>query len=84
MFEIMLFQVLWPAQRVTGTDRIKISVKNQKNVQLLLELLEKWSPYKVRRNGFHFFYLIILLKLFSSGKIEKDGFWDYSTNFKHQ
>ena len=38
--------ILWPAQRVTGRDRIKFAVKKQKKKQkkngsLLLELLEK-------------------------------------------
>ena len=44
VFEILLFEgrsVLRPAQRVTGSERVKISVKNQKNVRFSLELLEK-------------------------------------------
>ena len=38
-FEILLFEIrslLRPAQRVTGSRRVKISVKNQKIVRLLL------------------------------------------------
>ena len=44
VFEILLFEgrsVLGPAQRVPGSERVKFSVKIQKNIQLLLELLEK-------------------------------------------
>ena len=44
VFEILLFEgrlVLGPAQQVPGSERVKFSVKNQKNVRLLLELLEE-------------------------------------------
>ena len=44
-FEILLFEsrlVLGPAQLGTGSKSVKLSVKNQRNVQLLLKLVEKW------------------------------------------
>ena len=45
VFEIELFEgksVLGPTQRVPGSKRVKFSMKQQqKNVWLLLELLEK-------------------------------------------
>ena len=43
-FEILLFEgrsVVSPAQRVTWSERVKVSVKNQKNIWILLKLLEK-------------------------------------------
>ena len=52
VFEILLFErrlVLCSTQRVTGSKRIKILVKNQKSVQRLLEMLEKILSYKLRR-----------------------------------
>ena len=36
-------------QSVTWSERVKISVKNQKNAWLLLKLLGKWLSYKLRR-----------------------------------
>ena len=87
-FEILLFEarsIPWPAQLVTGSRRVKISVKNQRNVRLLLELLEKSLPYRLRRFWMVFIFLIYF-NPFSSRKIEKHNFWDSSnsTNFKHQ
>ena len=44
VFEMLLFEtrsLLSPAQRDTGSKMVKFSVKNQKNVRLLLKLLEK-------------------------------------------
>lgn len=38
VFEILLFEgrlVLLPAQRSTGTERVKIQVKNQKNIRII-------------------------------------------------
>ena len=52
VFEILLFEgrsVLRLAQQVSGSERVKFSVENQKNVRLLLELLDKWLSYKLRR-----------------------------------
>ena len=87
-FEILLFEarsIPWPAQLVTGSRRVKISVKNQRNVRLLLELLEKSLPYRLRRFWMVFIFLIYF-NPFSPRKIEKHNFWDSSnsTNFKHQ
>ena len=51
-FEILQFKdrlVLWPAQQIIGSEKIKFLVKDQNNVRLLLELLEKWLSYKRRR-----------------------------------
>ena len=77
--------VLWPAKRVTGTESIIFSVKNQENAWLLLESLEKWLSYKLRR-FLMFLIFFILFNPFSLGKTEKLDFWDSnnSTNFKHQ
>ena len=43
IFEILLFgsrSLLGAAQRVPGSERVKLLVKNQKNARLLLELLK--------------------------------------------
>ena len=45
VFEVLLFEgrlVLGPAQRDTGSESVKLLVKNQRNIQLLLKLVEKW------------------------------------------
>ena len=52
VFEILLSEgrsVISPAQRGTGSESVKVSVKKQKNIQNLLKLLEKWLNYKLRR-----------------------------------
>ena len=52
VFEILLSEgrsVLSPAQRGTGNERAKVSLKNQKNIRTLLTLPEKWLTYKLRR-----------------------------------
>ena len=44
VFEILLFEgksVLSPAQRETGSEGVKASVKNEKNIWDFLEMLEK-------------------------------------------
>ena len=44
VFEILLFKrtlVLSPAQSVRGSERVKVSVKSQKNIRILWKLLEK-------------------------------------------
>ena len=44
VFEILLFQgrlVLSPTQQGTGSVRVKVSVKNQTHIRILLKLLEK-------------------------------------------
>ena len=43
VFEIFLFEgkSVSPAQRETGSEGVKVSVKNQKNIWNLLEMLEK-------------------------------------------
>ena len=44
VFEILLFEgqsVLSPAQREAGSEGVKVSVKNPKNIWNLLEMLEK-------------------------------------------
>ena len=44
VFEILLFEgrsVLSRSQRGTGSERVKISMKMQKTIRLLLKLLEK-------------------------------------------
>ena len=92
VFEMLLFEsrsILWPAQQVTGKERVKFPVtKNKKNAWLLLELLEKWLHYKLRRFEWFLFFIfyLILCNSFGTGKIEKLDFLDSSnsTNFKHQ
>ena len=44
VFELLLFEnrsVLSPAQRGTGSERVKVPVKNKANVLMLLKLLGK-------------------------------------------
>ena len=44
VFEILLFvsrTVLSPAQRGTGSERVKVLAKSQKNIPILIKLLEK-------------------------------------------
>ena len=48
--------VLQTTQRGTGNERVKVSVKNQKNDRNLLILLETWMNYKLR--GFWMFLKI--------------------------
>ena len=60
-FEILLFvgrTVLSPSQQGTVCERVKVSVKNQKNIRILLKLLDKWLAYKLRRfwEVFNFFW----------------------------
>ena len=89
VFGILLFEgrpVLAPAQWGTGSEKVKFSVKNQKNIRLFLKLLGKWLTYKLRRFQMVFNYFLILFNSFGTRKIEKLDFWDSnnSTNFKHQ
>ena len=92
VFEMLLFEsrsILWPAQQVTGKERVKFPVKKtKKNAWLLLELLEKWLHYKHRRFEWFLFFIFYLrlCNSFGTGKIEKLDFLDSSnsTNFKHQ
>ena len=44
IFEILLLEsrtVLSPTQRSTGSERVKVSVKNQKNFWVMLKLLKR-------------------------------------------
>ena len=77
VFEILLFEcrsVLWPAQWGAESESVKISVKKQKNVGLLLKLLEKWLTYKISRFWMAFvlfiylFIFLVLFNPFSTGK----------------
>ena len=64
VFEILLLEarlVLEPAQRVTGTERVNISVKTKINVPLLLEMFLVFSSIIIEvirpvLNFFFFFY----------------------------
>ena len=49
--------LLWPSQGSTATERVKILVKNPKNIVNLLKFLEKWLNYKLTKvwNVFKFF-----------------------------
>ena len=88
VFEILLSQgrsVLWPAQQVIGSKRVKVSVKNQKNIRNLLKLLEQWLIYKLW--GFWMvFNFMIFFNPFSPGRFEKFDLWDANNcaNFKHK
>ena len=64
VFEVLLFEgrlVLAPTQWGTESKRVKFSVKNQKNIRLLLKLLKKLLTYKLRTfqmvSNFFFFCL---------------------------
>ena len=68
VLEILLSErrsVLQTTQRGTGNERVKVSVKNQKNNGNLLILLEKWMTYKLR--GFwmflNFFWFCLILSV---------------------
>ena len=90
--EILLFQsrlVLWFEQWVTGRERVKLSVKNQRKVRLLLKLVKKWLSCRLRMFSMvflFFFFFLILLNPFSPGIIEKIDICDFNncTNFKHK
>ena len=49
ILDIIRKLIKYSIQPGTGSKGVKISVKNQKNVRLLLELLEKWLSYRLRR-----------------------------------
>ena len=54
VLDILLLQgrsVLGPAQCIAESERVIFLVKNQKDVRLLLEVLEKRFSYKPRRFG---------------------------------
>ena len=58
--EILMYEgrsVLTPAQRGTRNERVKVSVKKQKNILNLLKLPEKYLTYKLKRFSmvFNFF-----------------------------
>ena len=67
IFEKFLLEyrlVLPPAKLDTGKERIKFSKKNQKNIQILLKILEKWSTYKFRRFWMVVNIIIIIIIIF--------------------
>ena len=77
MFTLTVFQILLlegrlvfaPAQRDTGSERVKFSVKKkQENVQLLSKLLAKWLTYKLKFRSHPPPTLLILFNPFSTGK----------------
>ena len=62
-FEISLFKgrlILTPSQQGAGSKRVKFFVKKQKKLWSLLQLLEKWLTYKLRR------FRIVLIFLISN------------------
>ena len=68
IFEILLSAVslvLSPTQRGTGSERVTVLVKNQKNIRNLFKLLEKWLTYKLRRFWvvFKFFWFCLTLSV---------------------
>ena len=87
--EILLSEgrlVLSTIQLGTGSERVKVSVKNQNNIRSLLKLLGKWLTYKLRRVLNGFFYFWFCLTVLVPEKLKKLDFWEASnsTNFKHQ
>ena len=68
IFEILLSAVslvLSPTQWGTGSERVTVLVKNQKNIRNLFKLLEKWLTYKLRRFWvvFKFFWFCLTLSV---------------------
>ena len=62
-FEISLFKgslMLTPSQQGAGSKRVTFLLKNQKQLWPLLQLLEKWLTYKLRR------FRIVLIFLISN------------------
>ena len=53
--------VLRLSQRGIGSKRVKVSVRNLKNIGNLLKLLEKWLTYKLRRFWMIFNFFLICL-----------------------
>ena len=52
VFKILLSKVtlvLWSTQQSTGSESVKVSVKNQNEIGNLFQLLEKWLTYKIMR-----------------------------------
>ena len=78
--------VLWLAQWSKRSERFKVSIKNQKNIVNLWELLKKWLIYKLMRFWIVFRFFLILFNPFNTEKIEKLDLWDANkyTNHKYQ
>ena len=84
MFTFTVFEILLSenrlglslAQRGTASERVKVAVKNQKNIGNLLKFLGKWLTYKLSRFWMVSRLFWFCLKLFIAGKIEKLDFWD--------
>ena len=77
VFEILLFEsksVLSPAQRETGSEGVKASVKNEKNIWNFLEMLEKWLTYKLRKFWMVFKFFWFCLTLSVPEKLKKSIF----------
>ena len=76
VFEILLFEdrlVLSLAQWSTGIERVKVLVKTQKNIWILLKLLETWLSYRFKR----FWMVFIFFVLFNpcrTGKLKNSIF----------
>ena len=68
VFEILQSEVrsvLSPTQQGTGSERVKLPVKNQKNIRNLFKVLEKWLIYKLRRFWMvcNFFWFCVTLSV---------------------
>ena len=79
VFEILLLEarlVLEPAQRVTGTERVNISVKTKINVPLLLEMFLVFSSIiiEVIRPVLNFFFFFFTIRFH---KYKKAFFYQY-------
>ena len=68
--------VLWPAERITGSEKIKISkkqkAKTKQNIaRLLLELLKNWLPCKLKRFSMILFYFYLCWFCLTLSVLEK-------------
>ena len=74
--------ILSLAQLATGSERVNVSVKNQKNIRNLLKLLEKSLTYKNRRFSLVFNFFWFRFNSFSTKKLKKINFWDAINNLR--
>ena len=63
--------VIWRAQWSTSSERVNVSVKNQR---IFMKLPQSWLTYNIRRFWIVFKFLI-LFNRFSTRKVEKLDFW---------
>ena len=77
VFEILLFKsmsILSLAQWGTGSERVKVSVKNQNNIRILLKWIEKWLTYKIQTFWIVFNFFWFCLTFSVSEKLKNSVF----------